>query len=77
VELTVNVHEEDGMLWGEVEELPGCFASGRDLSELADAVKEAIQLYLAPAPGSPPSAPTATQIAGFRVEVDERQLEPA
>ncbi len=28
------VHEEDGSYWAEVKELPGCFASGRNLEEL-------------------------------------------
>jgi hypothetical protein len=29
---TVRVHDEgDGMLWAEVVDLPGCFASGADL----------------------------------------------
>ena len=41
------IHEEDGSYWAEVKELPGCFASGRDLEELKDAVLEAIELYLA------------------------------
>jgi predicted RNase H-like HicB family nuclease len=41
----VVVHEEDGGYWAEVRELPGCFASGRDLEELKEAVLEAIDLY--------------------------------
>jgi predicted RNase H-like HicB family nuclease len=43
--LTVEVHEEDGVLWGQVVELPGCFATGDDLDELAEALGEAIALY--------------------------------
>lgn len=39
-----NIHEEDGSYWAEVQELPGCFASGRDLNELAEALKEAISM---------------------------------
>ncbi len=46
-EYRVLVHEEDGSYWAEVAELPGCFASGRDLDELREAVVEAITLYLA------------------------------
>ena len=42
---TVAVHQEDGTLWAEVEELPGCFATGRDLAELEEALVEAITLY--------------------------------
>lgn len=64
-EFRVLVHEEDGSYWAEVEELPGCFASGRDLDELREAVEEAITLYLAE--GEPAEAPHATAIA--RVDV--------
>jgi hypothetical protein len=42
--LTVEVHDEGGVLWGQVVELPGCFATGEDLDELAE-VGEAIALY--------------------------------
>lgn len=43
----VVVHsEDDGSLWAEVEELPGCFASGFDLPELKEALYEAMQLWL-------------------------------
>lgn len=35
VEYIVRVHhEDDDMLWAEVLDLPGCFASGRNLNEL-------------------------------------------
>ncbi len=51
--LTVRVHHEPGQeLWAEVEELPGCFASGRDMNELAEALNEAVSLYLSE-PGYP------------------------
>jgi predicted RNase H-like HicB family nuclease len=45
---TVVIHDEGPgqRLWAEVEELPGCFASGRDMGELMEAVAEAISLYL-------------------------------
>jgi predicted RNase H-like HicB family nuclease len=43
---TVDVHEEDGILWGQVREWPGCFASGDDLDELSEAINEAINLQL-------------------------------
>jgi hypothetical protein len=43
--LTVDINEEDGVLWGQVVELPGCFATGEDLDELAEALGEAIALY--------------------------------
>lgn len=55
------VHEEDGAYWAEVATLPGCFASGRDLEELREAIVEAITLYLEggePAVIAPRSATT-------------------
>jgi len=46
-EYIVKVHEEEnGSLWAEVLELPGCFASGGNLEELREALEEAISLYL-------------------------------
>ena len=45
--LTVHVHHEtDGSLWADIEELPGCFASGQDMNELREALDEAVSLYL-------------------------------
>ena len=43
-------HEEDGTLWAEVLDLPGCFAAGDDLDELREGLQEAINLYLADDP---------------------------
>lgn len=44
---TVRIHQEAaGDLWAEVAELPGCFASGRDMGELREALAEAVSLYL-------------------------------
>ena len=40
---TVRIHNQgDEGLWAEVEELPGCFASGLGEDELAEALEEAI-----------------------------------
>lgn len=45
--LTAHIHrEENGDLWADVEELPGCFASGQDMNELREALDEAVSLYL-------------------------------
>lgn len=44
--LTVFIHHEVSEYWSEIAELPGCFASGRTLSELHEALGEAIGLYL-------------------------------
>lgn len=39
-------HFEDGSWWGEVEELPGCFATGDDFGELLESLSESIAVYL-------------------------------
>lgn len=45
---TVIVHrDDDGSFWAEVEELPGCFASGHSLDELENDVKDAIEQHVA------------------------------
>ena len=46
MEFHATVHEEDGAYWAEVRELPGCFASGKDLNELQEALIEAISMCL-------------------------------
>jgi predicted RNase H-like HicB family nuclease len=47
IRFNVDIHEEeDGSYWAEVEELPGCFASGFSLEELQEATSEAIQMWL-------------------------------
>lgn len=43
-------------LWAEVDQLPGCFASGSDFEELNEALDEAIYLYLTDMVDSAPSA---------------------
>lgn len=62
------VHEEDGAYWAEVQELPGCFASGRDLEELRDGIVEAITLYLEDGP------PSATAKTSATTHVDEIRI---
>jgi predicted RNase H-like HicB family nuclease len=46
MELTANIHREDGGYWADVPELPGCFASGKTFDELSDSLFEGIKLYL-------------------------------
>jgi predicted RNase H-like HicB family nuclease len=46
MELTIAIHNEGDGYWSEVRELPGCFASGRTLAELGEALEEAVGLYL-------------------------------
>jgi predicted RNase H-like HicB family nuclease len=50
MELTVNVHLEDGSCWADIAELPGCFASGDTLVELVESLDEGISLYLDESP---------------------------
>lgn len=44
--ITVQTHAEGEGYWSQVRELPGCFASAGSLTELRDAVGEAVGLYL-------------------------------
>jgi predicted RNase H-like HicB family nuclease len=46
MELNARVHAEGGSYWAEVAELPGCFASGKTLDELREALDESVRLYL-------------------------------
>ena len=44
--VTLTVHWEDGHLWGEVQEMPGCFAAGQSFLDLLEALQEAIGQWL-------------------------------
>lgn len=44
--ITIAIHEEEGSLWAEVLEMPGCFATGANPQELQLALEEAIGMYL-------------------------------
>jgi len=67
---TVRIHQEPGQdLWAEVEELPGCFASGRDMDELREALSEAISLYL-----SEPGQPVRIELEDRPGAVTEQQM---
>jgi predicted RNase H-like HicB family nuclease len=46
MELTANIHSEDGSYWADVPKLPGCFASGDTLDELFDSLREGVRLYM-------------------------------
>jgi predicted RNase H-like HicB family nuclease len=67
MELTVVVRQESEGFWSEVEELPGCFASGRTLDELAEALGEAVGLYLGDEPAVLGGQPL--RVGTVRVEV--------
>ncbi len=72
MELTVTINHEDDHYWAQVDQLPGCFATGDTAGELVDAISEAISLYLADQ--SPAGAPVATQVASLGVHVEGRDL---
>jgi predicted RNase H-like HicB family nuclease len=67
VELTANIHREDESYWADVSELPGCFASGDNLDQLFDSLREGIRLYLEGEDGSSsngsPSSPLQVKVA--------------
>jgi predicted RNase H-like HicB family nuclease len=44
--VTLLVRWEDGHLWAEVQEMPGCFAAGESFLELLEALEEAIGQWL-------------------------------
>ena len=48
--LEIIIHQDGADYWSEVAQLPGCLASGRTLSELREALAEAVGLYLWDAP---------------------------
>jgi predicted RNase H-like HicB family nuclease len=57
-----------GVLWGQVVELPGCFATGEDLDELAEALGEAITLYEAKRESAPPKPKGPAPRRRYRVD---------
>jgi predicted RNase H-like HicB family nuclease len=66
MELTVQTREEGDGYWSQVAELPGCFASARTLSELREALGEAIGLYLWDVP---------TELCAGELALGESQVE--
>ena len=69
-DLTVRIEQgEDGLYWAEVNELPGCFASGASLTELVEAIEEAVSLYLS----SPDSSAVSARLTGVQFKL----LQPA
>ena len=51
MQLEIFIHQDGAEYWSEIADLPGCFASGRTLTELRDALAEAVGLYLWDTPG--------------------------
>jgi len=65
VEFHAEIHEEGGGYWAEVRELPGCFASGRSLDELKDALLEAIEMCLEPGQPQGANGSRAPRVGGI------------
>lgn len=40
-------HKEEGIFWVEFPDLPGCYTTGDDISEVMELAQEALDLYLA------------------------------
>jgi predicted RNase H-like HicB family nuclease len=66
----VLIHHDGPGYWSEIAELPGCFASGRTLSELHDALSEAVGLYL----WDEPAEVTPTELSEGAGEIDVRRV---
>jgi predicted RNase H-like HicB family nuclease len=75
MELHASIHvDDDGSYWAEVKELPGCFASGRTLDELKEALFEAIEMCLPDAEPRLPNGAADKQHKGFSARLDELKL---
>lgn len=67
---SVRIHDEaDEGLWAEVEELPGCFATGDTMDELWASLRESISLYL-----STPERMVEVTLAGSEPQVTHREV---
>jgi predicted RNase H-like HicB family nuclease len=76
--LHVEVRYEGGMYWAQVNQWPGCFATGETLSELTEALEEAVDLYATPEePGEEELRPVRLHILKMELTVSaERPLVP-
>ncbi len=57
MEITAKIRHEEGSYWAEVPSLPGCFASGHNLDELFESLREGIELYLSDGQPEGPEGP--------------------
>ncbi len=46
VQYTLNIRHEDGIYWANIEQIPGCFATGDSMDELMTNMAEAVGLAL-------------------------------
>jgi predicted RNase H-like HicB family nuclease len=61
VSFEVLTHEEEGGFWAEVPSLSGCFTQGETRDELEEDLREAIALYVEPAPEKEAPGPAVRQ----------------
>lgn len=73
--LHVDVHHEDNSYWAEVQQLPGCFASGTTVRELMESVEEAVALYLATPEDK--TLPVEIELTGLDLSLESTQPLPA
>ena len=70
--LKVFIHEDGAEYWSEIPALPGCFAAGRTLTELHQALGEAVGLYLWDEPAELSPAELSVGAAKITVTRPER-----
>jgi len=61
----VGVHYEEGSYWAQVTEWPSCFATGETLSQLTEALEEAVALIVTPED----EEPAAIQLRVLQMEL--------
>jgi len=73
IEITAQIHQEDGSYWAEVLEAPGLFASGDSLEELTQALVEAWVLYHAD-DSNPVVVDCSAKVVSSPARVDEMKI---
>ena len=68
MDLKVTIRQDGAQYWSEIAELPGCFASGRTLGELTEALSEAVGLDLGDEPIALGGQPL--RVGTVKVELD-------
>lgn len=74
MDLTADVHYEEGAYWAHVRELPGCFASGHTLDELMEVLEEAIGLCMSPDEGTADGCALASRPLRLNLSFDRLPL---
>lgn len=70
MELTIEIHQEEGKYWGQVREMPGCFGTGDTLDELYESIQEAVEVCKDDYPELfNPNAPVGTSVNTMSVGI--------